>query len=698
MRGAWVRTALMATLVALAAGTWVAPAGAAGVTKQALRFDVLVGPNRDQPCTVDADFYLPAGASKAAPVPAVLATNGFGGSKAEFADLAASYARRGYAFLSYSGLGFGASGCKITLDDRDHDGAAGSQLISFLGGSKAATNGTRTDAIKLDGAGDPRVGMIGGSYGGQIQFAVAAVDRRLDTIIPQITWNDLSYSLSPNNTDLVRGVTYGTPGVVKVDWPVLFFGLGAGQGLAATLKDPSHAGPCPNFADQVCPALILGAAKGYLDGDGVGLLRSASVSSYYSAIKIPTFITQGQSDNLFDLQEAVTTYTALKAQGLAVKMLWRSSGHSGGDIGRSENDPTNPEAAYESRMDLAWFDHYLKGSGPAPANDFSFLTDWLPYAAGKDAAPAVGTAPAYPAAAGEPLFLSGADALVATRGEVKRGSATMTSVTGAPTSTGGGFVPAPGSDPPGTSVSYTTPPLKENLDLAGVPSVTFKVDAPTFAPAPDPAAKLVLFAKLYDVAPDGKATLNRNLISAARVGDPTRPVTIELPGLVHRYAKGHVLRLTLSTSAATYRSSYGAGPVTISTDPASPGVLTIPHVGAQTGPVGTGPDGTTPFGTTATPVGTKPSTHGKRVRPAARLPRHRSCASPRRLRFRLRVPGRLRVARVAVNGRHVKTVRGRKLRKRVAVRLPHGRARVVVTARAKSGARRRSARTYRRCR
>ena len=45
---------------------------------------------------------------------------------------------------------------------------------------------------------------VGGSYGGQIQFAVAAIDPRVDTLNPQITWNDLSYSLDPNNTAQTR--------------------------------------------------------------------------------------------------------------------------------------------------------------------------------------------------------------------------------------------------------------------------------------------------------------------------------------------------------------------------------------------------------------------------------------------------------------------------------------------------------------
>ncbi len=688
MSRARVGAALAATVVALMVP---GSAGAADFSKRALRFDVRVGAKHDTPCTVDADLYTPAGASQAKPVPAVLATNGFGGSKDEFATLAASYARRGYAFLAYSGLGFGKSGCKITLDDREHDGAAGSELISFLGGSKTATDGTKVgfvvhDAKAHDGSArpdDPRVGMIGGSYGGQIQFAVAAVDSRLDTIIPQITWNDLSYSLAPNNTDFAKGVSYATPGVVKIDWPVLFFGIGLGQGLAAALADPSHVGVCPNFAGQVCPALITGAARGYLDATGVGFLRNASVSSYYRDIRIPTFLTQGQSDNLFDLQEATATYKALKAKGLPVKLLWRSAGHSGGDIGTAENDAANPEGAYESRMDLEWFDHYLKGTGAAPALDFSFLTDWIAYQG--DAAPAVASTSAYPAAKDESLFLSGAGALVSDRGEVRAGSSTMLA-SAAPTSTGGGILSPEGADLSGTSVSYTTAPLTQDLDLAGIPRLSVSVEAPTFAGALDPAADLLLFAKLYDVAPDGSATLNRNLISAARVADPSKPVTIELPGLVHRYATGHALRLTISTSSLTYRGTFGSGPVAVLTSPASPGVLQIPHLGKPTGPIGSGPDGTTPFGKASS-----------RLKRAAKLPRHSSCARPRKLGFRLRAARTLKVARVTINGRHVKTLRGRRLRRRVTVRLPRGRARVVVTSRSTAGVRRRNGRTYRRC-
>ena len=57
-------------------------------------------------------------------MPAILTTNGFGGSKADQAGLGEAFAKRGYAVLSYTGLGFPDSGCKISLDDPGVDGEA----------------------------------------------------------------------------------------------------------------------------------------------------------------------------------------------------------------------------------------------------------------------------------------------------------------------------------------------------------------------------------------------------------------------------------------------------------------------------------------------------------------------------------------------------------------------------------------------
>jgi predicted acyl esterase len=58
------------------------------------------------------------------------------------------------------------------------------------------------------------------------------------------------------------------------------------------------------------------------------------------------------------------------------------------------------------------------------------------------------------------------------------------------------------------------------------------------------------------------------------VADPTRPVRVDLPGIVHRFAAGHRLRLVVASGDLNYRGGLAAAPVTI----ASP-ALTLPVVG-----------------------------------------------------------------------------------------------------------------------
>ncbi len=170
--------------------------------------------------------------------------------------------------------------------------------------------------------------MIGGSYGGQIQFAAASVDPRIDTIVPLITWDDLSYPLGPNNTSQTSGVSTSTPGATKLSWGLLFSGVGVADGLQNAQGDPSRLYPCVNFADFVCPALATAGTTGYFQPSDIATLRHASVVSYLNKIRIPVLLAQGENDTLFNLNEAVATYKALLAQHTAVKMIWQSWGHS----------------------------------------------------------------------------------------------------------------------------------------------------------------------------------------------------------------------------------------------------------------------------------------------------------------------------------------------------------------------------------
>jgi ABC-2 type transport system ATP-binding protein len=563
-----------------------------------LHFKVQTGPTGSQTCDIIGDLYTPSNATSKKRVPALLTTNGFGGSKDDQAGIGKAFAKRGYTILSYSGLGFGGSGCKITLDDPDFDGLAASQLVSYLGGKSgiAFTDAKHTKAapklnvVTLDhkdhhgkaSKNDPRVGMVGGSYGGQIQFAAASVDPRIDTIVPIVTWSDLSYSLSPNNTSQTSGVQTSTPGAAKIVWALGFSALGVLNGLENVQTDPARLIGCPNFATFVCPALVNAAVTGTLNPTATAALRHASVSNYTKKVTIPTLLVQGQNDTLFNLNEAVANYRALKKQGTTVKMLWQNWGHSDQAPAPGEIDlgAPNPATQYETRRISDWFDHYLKGAHTSTGPAFSYFRDWVKYSG--IATPAYGTSSSFPVGSATKYYLSGT---ALTKSKPAAGTQTfLTPVAGLPTSTDpvdvvGSFLPLPEIDLPGTTASWSSGVLTKNLHVVGSPKLTLKVGAPAAAltQAAGPTGQLVLFAKLVDVDAAGKSTIVRNLVAPIRVPDVNKPFTVTMPGIVHRFAKGHTLRLVVAGGSTNYRGGLVPNPVTITTGSTSQ-VLTLPVV------------------------------------------------------------------------------------------------------------------------
>ncbi|MFD5477211.1 CocE/NonD family hydrolase [Streptomyces hawaiiensis] len=580
--------ALGAALAVPLALTPPATAADDAYTVTPLKFTVRAG---GRSCAIDADLYRPAGVDRDHPAPAVLGTNGFGGSKSDGSTdtIGKAFARRGYVSLVYSGLGFGRSGCLISLDDPAIDGAAASRLVDFLGGKHAADDGTTADFVTRDAPGDPRVGMIGGSYGGAVQLATAAVDHRLDALVPMITWNDLAHSLAPNNATGGRGV----PGVFKWQWTNGFYLMGEGQPLLQPSLDPSRINSlaCLHFVTEACRTVHTLNSGSYPADRTAELLAFAhrvSPASYLHRVDTPTLLIQGQADTLFNLNEATTTYRTLKAQGTPVKMIWQSWGHSGGLTGPATGEldlsQGNLDTSYVGRRVLAWFDHHLRkrthvDTGPA----FAYHRDWI-----TDPDRTYATAGHLPAL-GRTLYLSGDGTLVDHRAKVAPGSRGytnwLTPTSHSESSLSGliGLPDSPPRDTKGTYVAWTSAPLERPLDVVGAPRATLKVASPkaecTQASA-DAADKLVLFAKLYDVAPDGTPTLVRRLVAPVRVPDVTKSFTVTLPGIVHRYDRGHRLRFVIAASDDAYFGNRGIKPVTVISGPRNTGVLELPVAGS----------------------------------------------------------------------------------------------------------------------
>ena len=548
-----------------------------------MHFVVHVGPGHSTVCTILGEIFVPTAASASSPDPVILTTNGFGGSYADQVPLAQYAAPRGYVVLTYSGLGFGGSGCNIELDSPIWDGEAASQLISWLS--------YRPEVLK-DGPADPRVGMIGGSYGGGVQFSTAAIDPRVDTIIPIITWNDLAYSLAPDNGSAAFHYTDNPPGVLKWQWTSLFTADGLSEAPQNPSSTPVPPSSCPGFDPRICEAYAESAALGYPPDWVVSMLRSDSMASFAKHVRIPVMLMQGEGDTLFNINEAVANYNDLRANGDPVKLVIQSWGHSNSTPAPGELSYTSAAHGYETSLIIDWFAKYLKHQNVSTGPAVEYFRPWVAYNTGGSAEPAYGTASSWPVGGTLDLYLSGDGSLVRSAQDVSPGSKSFVNPPGAQpgsySETSGVQNMSPFSnigptDPPGTYASFETPPLPASIDSVGIPVVRFRLTAAT-ASSLTPADQAVLFGKIYDVAPSGAVTLVENLVSPTRIAvlpGQQRLVTMTLPGIVHRYVVADRIELVIAATDHAYLGSRIPDALTISVNPVHPTALSLPVVSPQ---------------------------------------------------------------------------------------------------------------------
>jgi predicted acyl esterase len=564
---------------------------------------VVDGPTNSHSATIDTRLYVPDNATAKTPQPAILMTHGFGLDKlsGEIVSSATFLARHGYVVLTYTAEGFGKSTGCVTLQSRTYDVKDAQQLITKVLQTKAY--------VKKDAKGAV-VGMTGGSYGGGIQANVAESDPRIRAINPGRTWNSLQYSLNPNNY-VVPGDptgfthTLNKQGVFKAEWTSLFFASGTGNPLGGVPPTGQPAGTCPQdkllsgepaaIPGVACTGFYLAVCQTYATisttGDATdadrALLADSSLPTAVSKLKVPVLLFQGQSDTLFNVNDATSTYLALKRQGTPVQMVWNSGGHGGYDSLPGECDVYGRgtggagyqglDSCYLSLRTLRFFDHWLRGKAD-PSPGFSWFRDWATYS-GSGPTTQYADAATFPLSA-MTFALSGAKDL--TTGRPVTGSATLVNPAGGvpaaytETSNFTGPAGSPGlggaapTEIPGQHADFTTPPFTQDVDSVGIPSLHVSLShvAPT---------DLVLFGKVYDVAPGGAATLIHRLIAPVRIPSAalSKPVDLKLLGFAHRFRAGHSARLTLATTDLTSYNNKVADVITVTTGPGSRFVLPV---------------------------------------------------------------------------------------------------------------------------
>ncbi|MGV9271981.1 alpha/beta fold hydrolase [Streptomyces griseosporeus] len=515
-----------AAVVLAGAGTWTV-AAASDDTPAVHRSDQIM--TMGGGVRLDTSYFTPTTTGRH---PAVLLGHGFGGSKDDVRAQAQDLAEDGYAVLTWSARGFGRSTGKIGLNDPKGEVADVSKLIDWL---------ARRPEVRLDKPGDPRVGITGASYGGAIALLTAGHDRRVDAIAPAITYWNLADALFPN-------------GVFKKLWAGFFINSGGG---------------CAKFEPDLCRMYERVAESGTPDDRARRLLEARSPSAVGDRVKVPTLLVQGQTDSLFPLNQADAAARAIRAGGAPVDVDWIAGGHDGGD----------PEQSRVQARVTAWFDRYLKDDRGADTGPAFRVTR----TGGVDSTD--GAAQLRGASAGTYPGLHSAPRDIPLSGSVQRvanpAGASPPAVSALPgLGTGGGLAQLSALgvgvslDFPGQYAAFRSAPLTRDLRITGAPTATVHVTSTT-----DDA---VLFAKVYDVGPDGgRQVLPSQLVTPLRVtgAKAGKDVTVTLPAIDHEVQKGHRLSLVLASTDLGYASPAAPATYTVALKgdlkvPTAPGVST----------------------------------------------------------------------------------------------------------------------------
>ena len=463
----------------------------------------------------------PPDASASHRVPTILRAHGWGAagetpsflSSASRALLAADY-----AVLSWDARGFGQSGGLASVDDPLHEGKDASALI------------TQVVATRQELAADtkgPVVGMSGGSYGGAIQMSTAAFDRRVRALAPEVTWNDLRYSLFPH-------------GVIKFGWDQLLYGAGLAWGAGTHATPSGTAGTQTGGYDPMIHwAEVEGAVQGYVSDSTRGWFGARSLAGYGAGHTLPpTLLMQGSVDTFFNLNDAWANDRQIAARGAKVKLIAFCGGHVACPPGYSDGGVRR----FMDTQIVTWFDEYLRRGR---ADSLPPVT-WYDQN-GHRSAVSVFPTPAVP---GPATYVSA------------RVTGTLVSH-GAATSAGPQSALDPvvsdGVAPPTDPGSITVPVLaagRSAVDVVGEPHADLDVtiDGPG----------VHLFFKLVDREANQVVDLQAESLRLGGLLPLTQRVGLDLVGVTYALPAGHHLDLQISTSSAAHVSYRGTAVVHVS--------------------------------------------------------------------------------------------------------------------------------------
>jgi pimeloyl-ACP methyl ester carboxylesterase len=251
---------------------------------------------------IAATVYRPAGATADEPVPMILHSHGWSGSRTSSDGAFQTELDRGFGVLSFDQRGHGESGGQAWVQNPELEGRDVIEVLDYV-------ESLEWVASSKGGPG-PMVFAMGGSYGGGYQLVGALTETwltgetRFDALAPEITWFNLSESLGPQ-------------GVTRSAWVAALYAAGASnvpQHIHEAFVYGSTTGQWPGGEYPAAPDQD---ARFYRNGPsgfaGTDLERgvypgeedfSDEFVEEEIQLDVPVLFGQGLSDNLFNLNQA----------------------------------------------------------------------------------------------------------------------------------------------------------------------------------------------------------------------------------------------------------------------------------------------------------------------------------------------------------------------------------------------------------
>ena len=499
---------------------------------------------------IDVNVAFPAAPESGSdgPWPLMMVFHGYSGGKINFPSLQ-RWLDRGFAVFSMSNRGFHES-CGTT-SSRAADPDCPTSGFVRLNDTRAEVRDAQEFAGMLvdQGVVDPdAIGASGGSYGGGMSMALAALKDRtmlpdgslvpwesptegtpleLAVALPNIPWTDLAYSLAPNgsNIDYIRDSSYfGRFGVMKQSY---VSGLYVSGQTAPGYYLPAGQNLSGNITGWF---LLLNQGEPY-QGQAEAQELIDEITTYHSSYYIdpsvrpaPLLISSGFTDDLFPANEATRYYNRTKAQypNHEIGLFFGSFGHP-----RGQNKAAELTAL--ATLENEWADYYLAGTGEKPEPEVTAYAQSCP----NDAEPGtVATAATWGAIApGEVRFRASARRAVSPDGGSREVAAAFDPIGG------NGACAAPSGEPETGVASYDLPAASEGgYTVMGSPTVIARIA--------QSGINSQVAARLVDVSPDGttKTLVNRALWRPAATADHQ---VFQLQPNGWKVEEGHRLRLEL---------------------------------------------------------------------------------------------------------------------------------------------------------